>query len=215
MITQNPIIGKARKKIGKIYARTLYGMNILQSCPPSTKGRQTEAQVASSNAFGIISRMSNQISASLLLQLFYQAPVGRSRRAVWCHQLYAGMVKTPNGWEFDPSLLMQLGGNAVVSTAPLVVTPVSDRFTIAVSALSATPAAILTEKPCLILVNASSLQCVSLYDFTELSGETLHISNLSSTLINQECYIYPLWCVNVGTRSNPIVTFGSFQLSNQ
>lgn len=211
MITQNPIIGRARKRIGGIYARTLYGKNVLQSCPPPTKGHQTQGQVAVCNAFGLLSKMSNQVTASLLNFIYYAAPVGRSRRAQWCKDLGTGMVKDSQGWIFDPSLIEILGGNPKVSETAFSLVPTSTRFEISVSSLSAVGNADINQVPCLILVCPSKNICIDLLPYTTLSDGTLTVEPISTTLLNKECFIFPLWRVNIGTQANPIWVYGSFQ----
>ena len=211
MITQNPIIGRARKRIGGIYARTLYGKNVLQSCPPPTKGHQTKGQVAVCNAFGLLSKMSNQVTASLLNFIYYAAPVGRSRRAQWCKDLGTGMVKDSQEWVFDPSLIEILGGNPKVAETAFSLVPTSTRFEISVSSLSAVGNADINQVPCLILVCPSKNICIDLLPYTSLSDGTLTVEPNSTTLLNEECLIFPLWRVNMGTQANPIWVYGSFQ----
>lgn len=214
MITQNPIIGKAKKKMGNTYARVLYGMNIIQTCPPPTKGRQAASQVASSKAFGYISKLSAQLEPSLLNSIYYSAPIGRSRRAEWCKQLAKGMVKNSQIWQFDPSLIPQLGSNVQVSDTALVLTPASTQVEIQVSELSSMGSAILDEAPLLICICPSKTMCISLLPWTSIEGQTLTLSNISTTLVGAECYLYPLWKVNIGTQQTPIYTYGSYVKNN-
>ena len=214
MITQNPIIGRARKKLAGVYARTFYGKNILQSCPPSTKGKQTTSQVAACSAFGALSLMANQISASLLNMIYYAAPSGRSRRAQWTKDLSSGMVKTNGVWTFDPSLIQTLGYNSKVSETAFIFTPASTQLSISVAELSAVSPAIIDEVPLLILICADLNICQSLLDNTTLVEDTLSLENLSTSLIGHECYIFPLWKVNVGTTRTPVYAYGSFQKLN-
>lgn len=211
MITQNPIIGRARKRIGGIYARTLYGKNVLQSCPPPTKGHQTQGQVAVCNAFGLLSKMSNQVTASLLNFIYYAAPVGRSRRAQWCKDLGTGMTRDSQGWIFDPSLIEILGGNPKVAETAFSLVPTSTRFEISVSSLSAVGNADVSQVPCLILVCPAKNICIDLLPYTTLSDRTLTVEPISTTLLNEVCFIFPLWRVNMGTQANPIWVYGSYQ----
>lgn len=214
MITQNPIIGRARKKLAGVYSRTQYGKNILQSCPPPTKGKQTASQVAICNNFGALSLMANQLSASLLNSIYYAAPNGRSRRAQWTRDLSTGRVKIHGIWTFDPALIQTLGYNAKVSETPFIFTPASSQFSLSVSQLSAVSPAILDEVPLLILICVDLNICKSLLDYTTLTEDTLTLENLSASLIGHECYIFPLWKVNVGTTRTPIYAYGSFQKMN-
>ena len=214
MITQNPIIGRAKKKLGAVYARTLYGKNVLQTCPPSRKGRQTAAEMASSAAFGKLSQLSNQVSISLLNSIYYEAPQGRSRRAEWCKQLGKGLKKNQNGWSYDPGQILALGSNHKVSEEAYSLIVASTEIHIDFSTLSMVGSAIPTEVPCLILICPSENICISLLDYTQIVNNTLVITPLSTTLLNKECWIFPLWAVNEGTQKNPALAYGSFQLNS-
>lgn len=213
MITQNPIIGQAKKKLSGIYARTLYGKNVIQSCPPPTKGKQKPSQIASSTMFGQLSRLSKQVEASLLNYIYYSTPVGRSRRAEWCRQLAAGMRKEGAEWIFDPSLIQRLGGNPIVTAEPLIYTPTATSFRISKTDFSAINNAQLDKTPCLILICVDTKQCISLLPWTSIDEENVILTNVSTTFQNHSCYIFPLWQVNVGSLNNPIYTYGSY--SNQ
>lgn len=214
MITQNPIIGRAHNKLGNVFARTLYGKNVLQSCPPPTKGHQTSGQIAVCTAFGMLSMLSNQVPASLLNFIYYTAPNGRSRRAQWCKDLGKGMVKTDEEWTFDPLLIETLGGNPKVSEEAFILVPTSTQFEISVSSLSAVGNAATSQIPCLILICPSKNICIDLLSYTTLENGMLNVSPISTTLLNEECFIFPLWRVNVGTQANPIWAYGSYQRYN-
>lgn len=210
MITQNPIIGRAKNKLAGVYARTLYGKNVLQSCPPPTKGHQTANQQAVCSAFGRVSRLANQLSASMLNQIYYSAPQGRSRRAQWCKDLAKGMTKVDTDWIFNPSLIETLGGNPKVSTEPFIVTPTQTSLEISSDALSATTIADKSKVPCLVLICIEANVCISLVPYTSINDGTITLSNLSSTLVGKECYIFSLWQTNVGTTTTPIYAYGSY-----
>ena len=214
MITQNPIIGRAKQKLGAVYARTLYGKNVLQTCPPSRKGHQTPNEIAACNAFGKLSQLSNQVPMSLLNYIYYEAPQGRSRRGEWCKQLGKGLKKTQNGWSYDPSQITALGSNHKVSEEAYSLIVTSNQLEIPISTLSMVGSAIPTEIPCLILICPSENICISLLDYTQIVNETLVITPLSTTILNKECWIFPLWAVNEGTQKNPALVYGSFQLNS-
>ena len=211
MITQNPIIGKAKKKLAGIYARTLYGKNVLQSCPPPNKGKLAPSQIAAQSAFGFVSKLSNQLSQSLLNQIYYTTPVGRNRRQTWCKQLLSGNLKTDNGWQYQPQMIERLGTNSVVSQQYLALTPHSTSVEIDLNNLNALPNAIKNEPPCIILIDVEDCICISLLDYTTIDENNVYLENLSSTLIGKECFLFPLWKVNIGTEQNPIITYGSYQ----
>ena len=210
MITQNPIIGHARNKLGGVYARTMFGKNILQTCPPPTKGKETPNQIAARQMFGFVSRLSTQIEPSLLNSIFYNTPIGRSRRGQWCKDLASGMTKAVEGWIFDPLSISQLGSNLKVSETALILSPASTQVEIPVSDLSAVGSAILDEVPLLICICPEKAICISLLPWTTIEGETITLTNISTTLVGEVCFIFPLWKVNIGTTQTPIIAYGSY-----
>lgn len=211
MITQNPITGKARKKLGGVYARTLYGKNVLQSCPPSRKGKQTAAEVEASRGFGFVSLLSAQISASILNQIYYAPPSGRNRRQQWCKDLMTGRIKDGDKWDYNPDLIRKLGGNPKVSESAISLTPASTEVVIPLSSFSAVNNAITTEPPCIILICVEECICISLLDYTSIVGDNIVLQNLSSTIVGKECWLFPLWQTNIGTQQNPIICYGRFE----
>lgn len=211
MLTQNPIIGRAKNKLGNIYARTLYGKNVIQTCPPSTKGKQKPNQIAASNRFGWLSRLSNQVSASLLNQIYYSAPIGRSRRMQWMKDLTTGMMNTGDSWQFLPQNIVSLGSNLKVSETAFSCVLDSTQLEIPIEDLSAVGSAITTETPLLILICPEADICISLFPYTTLENEQISLNNLSTTLIGKESYIFPLWKTNIGTQATPIITFGRYE----
>ena len=165
----------------------------------------------SKGAFGLLSEMSNQISASLLNYIYYAAPVGRSRRGQWCKDLGTGMQKHIEAWVFDPTMIQILGGNPKVAETAFSLVPTSTRFEISVSNLSAVGNADTNQVPCLILLCPSKNICIDLLPYTTLSDGTLTVEPISTTLLNEVCFIFPLWLVNMGTQANPIWVYGSYQ----
>ena len=143
--------------------------------------------------------------------IYYSAPAGRSRRAEWCAQLGKGLKKTVNGWEFDPTQIVKLGSNHVVSTKALELEIDSTQVSFPVSLLSRVGNAIPEEKPCLILICPEANICITLLDYTIIEDETVTLSYLSSTLIDKHCWLFPLWVVNEGTQRNPSYAYGSFE----
>ena len=213
MITQNPIIGSAKRKIGHVYARTMYGKNILQTCPPPTKGHQTANQVNTGKAFGRLSLLSNQVNASLLNSIYYNAPTNHSRRAEWLHQLAAGYYKEQNEWQYDPSRITALGSNKVVTKAIFPMTPPALYFSMEKSFFNKTTNAVDSRIPCVILICPETNQCISLLPWTSLDGDYIVFNNLSPTFLGKQCYLFPLWQCNVGTLLNPIYAYGSFNIN--
>lgn len=211
MITQNPITGKARKKLGGVYGRTLYGKNVLQQCPPSRKGKQTAAEMEASRGFGFVSLLSAQLSASLLNQIYYAPPTGRNRRQQWCKDLMTGRIKDGNTWNFNPNLIRKLGGNPKVTESAISLTPASTQVEISMSNFSAVNNAITTEPPCIILICVEECICISLLDYTSIVGDNIVLQYLSSTIVGKECWLFPLWQTNIGTQQNPIICYGRFE----
>lgn len=160
--------------------------------------------------FGFVSRLSTQIDSSLLNSIFYNAPIGRSRRGQWCKDLTSGMTKTAEGWIFDPSLISQLGSNTQVSDTALILTPASTQVEIPVSDFSTMGGAILDEVPLLICICVSKEMCISLLPWTSTDGQVIRLTNISTTLVGSECHIFPLWRVNIGTSQTPIYVYGSY-----
>lgn len=211
MITQNPIIGRARKKLAGVYSRTMNGKNIIQSCPPPTKGKQTQSQIAVCNSFALLAKMGYQVDASVLNSIYYEKPIGRTRRSEWIKQLATGMQMQDGKRQMQPEAIMQLGSNPKVSEQAFVFTPTSSSLEINFSDLSKVGNAIDTMKPCLILICKDTNQCISLLDYTNLGNSKIILQNLSPTYRNKECHLFPLWAVNVGTINNPILAWGSYQ----
>lgn len=211
MITQNPITGKARRRLGNIYARTLYGKNVIQTCPPSRKGKETEALRKVNTLFKSISSMANQLSASLLNQIYYTPPTSRNRRQQFCKDLAMGRYYEDNEWKYNPSLIERLGNNPTVSTAPLQIEVLSNRVEINSSELSSTEIALVNEMPLLILIEFRTATCLSCFPYTQIENTNIILQNLPAKLIGKSVTIFPLWKTNIGTQANPIVTWGSYR----
>lgn len=211
MITQNPITGKSRKKLGALYARTLYGKNVIQQCPPSRKGKQTKAEQEASRGFGFVSLLSAQLSASILNQIYYAPPTGRNRRQQWCKDLMTGRYKEDDQWNYNPALIRKLGGNPKVSESAISLTPASTEVIIPLSSFSAVNNAITTEPPCIILICVEACICISLLEYTSIVENNIILQNLSTTLVGKQCWLFPLWQTNIGTQQNPIICYGRFE----
>lgn len=211
MITQNTIIGHAKKKLGGLYARTLYGKNIIQSCPPPNKEKLAPSQKAAQSAFGRVSLLSNQVPASLLNQIYYSAPIGRSRRQQWNKNLMKGLSKIDGSWTFQPNLIEILGSNPKVSEEAYNLILPSTQVEIPISDLSAVNNAITTETPCIILISPEPNICISLLPYTSIVSDNIVLQNLSTTLVEKNCWLFPLWKVNIGTQQTPIYTYGRYE----
>jgi len=214
MITQNPIVGRARKKLAGVYARTLYGKNIIQSCPGPRTTPPSSAELESRSAFRLVSSMANMLHPSLLLNIFYAAPVGRSRRACLVSQLHTGVVRSNMVVSYDLEAISEIGGNVVTCNEGLIYTPSAKSFQIAVSNFNATQLADTSKLPCVIAISYSKGVCVSLLDYTTIEDDILKFENVSDTLLNTPILLLPLWQTNIGTTQNPILVFGGFKAEN-
>ena len=130
-------------------------------------------------------------------------------------QLGKGLTKTVNGWEFNPLLLTKLGSNHVVSNEALELTPVSTQVSFGLEQLSCVGNAITSEKPCLILICPEANVCISMLEYTNIEDDVVTLSPLSTTLVNKQCWLFPLWQVNEGTQKNPSYQYGSFEKQSQ
>ena len=212
MIVQNPIVGRSRKKLAGVYARTLWGKNIIQSCPSPSNIPPTQALSDSRAAFGKIMQMANMVPKSLLYNIYYTAPVGRSRRHVLSSQLFTGVQRNEMAITFDLSNLSEIGTNLVATKAGLLHTFQGASETLPISAFSATELADTTRVPCVMAVSYDLGLAVSLLDYTEVDGDDLVFSNLSETLFGHEVLLVSLWQVNMGTPQTPVWQFGAFKL---
>lgn len=210
MITQNPIIGRSRKKLAGVYARTLWGKNVLQSLPSPTKVPPTKALNESRAAFGRVTTMANMIPASLLFNICYATPVGRSRRHVVTSQLFTGVVRDGLDISFNLEAISQFGTNPVVTRSGLLFTIPAKAFTIPIADFNATQLADTSLVPCIMAMSYELRVCVPWLPYTEIDGDTLSFSNISDTFLGHEVLLLPLWQVNIGTAQNPIWVYGSF-----
>ena len=212
MITQNPITGRSRKKLSGVYARTMYGQNIIQSCPGPSNIPPTAALKSSRAAFGRVTSMANQVDQSLLFSLYYTAPIGRSRRHMLASQLFAGVLRNEMQITFDLAAITQMGTNPIGSNASLLYTIPAKAFTLPKSTFPASTIADTSRTPCMLAVSYELGLCVPLLSYTELDGDNLSFTNISDTIIGQQVLLLCLWQVNIGTTNNPIWVYGRFQL---
>ena len=212
MITQNPITGRSRRKLAGVYARTLWGMNIIQSCPGPSKVPPSAALKSSRATFGHVMMMANQVPASLLTQIYYTAPVGRSRRQLLSKQLFAGVLRSDGEITYSLEAITQLGTNPVSTNMGLITTIPAKSFTLPKSSFPATNVADTSKPPCVFAISYDLGICVDWQSYTELDGDDLVFSNISDTFIGQHVLLLCLWQVNIGTTQTPVWQFGRFQL---
>lgn len=213
MITQNPIVGRSRKKLAGVYARTLYGKNVLQSCPSPSKNPPSAALKDSRAAFARVSQMANMVPSTLLANLFYIAPIDKSRRAALSSQLFTGVQRSGKQVSFSIDALRQLGSNAVVTNQGLLYTIPSKSFAMAMDEFSTTSIADTSRVPCVFAISYDLGICVPLIAYESIEGNTLIFSNISDTLVGHEILLVCLWQTNIGSSANPIWVYGSFSLS--
>lgn len=210
MITQNPITGRSRKKLAGVYARTLWGKNVIQSCPSPSNVPATRALKDSRSAFGRVMQMANMVPKSLLYDIYYSAPVGRSRRHVLSSQLFTGVVRSNQEISYNLSAFAQLGTNRVSTNAGLLFTPSGKSFTIPKSAFPATQFADTSRVPCVFAISYELGVCVPLLDYTTLAEDELQFDNVSDTFIGHEVLLLALWQINIGTQLTPVWCYGGF-----
>lgn len=210
MITQNPIIGNAKKKIGNVYARTMYGKNIIQSCPTFTKNNVSPKNRKQRECFGKIVMLANIERASILNNIFYNSPIGRNRRQEWTKQLLTARQKNGEDYIIDASMINQLGGNITSTTAMLAITPTTDTITIAKSETQPTSAAITTETPLIYIIEPTIPTLINCNSISSIEENNIIIENIPENIINKECFLVALWPVNMGTTTHPIFKYGSY-----
>lgn len=210
MITQNPIVGRSKKKLAGVYARTLWGKNIIQSCPGPSTVKPTQALQDSRAAFKRVMLMANIVPTPILYNMYYAAPVGRSRRSVLASQLFTGVQRENKQVSFDLTAISELGTNQVAATVALVYTIPSKNFTIAKSQFSATQTADQSRVPCIFAISYSLAVCLPLIENTSLNGNDLVFRDVSDTLVGESVLLIPLWQINIGTSQNPNYVYGSF-----
>lgn len=211
MITQNPITGRSRKKLAGVYARTLWGLNVIQSCPKPSTVPPTPALKDSRAAFALVMQMANMVSQSLLFNIFYAAPVGRSRRHVLSSQLFTGVQRNADGIRFNAEAITQLGSNPVVTTSGILFQVPAKTFSIPVASFNATQLADTSQCPCVFAISYDLGICVPLLSYTTLNSDNIDFSNISDTLLGQNVLLLPLWPTNVGSVQYPIWAFGAFR----
>ena len=209
MITQNPITGRSRKKLAGVYARTLWGKNVIQSCPVYKKKAPSKALKDSRAAFAQITQMANMVDASLLNNIYYSAPTGRSRRHVLTSQLFAGVSRFNKKIFYNLQMITKIGSNRATTTAGILYTIESKNFTIPKSSFPSQTLADTNRVPCVLAISYDLCLCESLFDYITISGNNLIFDNVSDTLIGHEMLLVALWQTNIGTLLNPIYVFGS------
>jgi len=210
MITQNPIVGRSRKKLAGVYARTLWGMNVIQSLPGKSNIPPTKALTASRNAFAVVQQMSNMIFPIMLPQLYYEKPVGRSRRHCLTSDFFTGVVRHYKEVLFDLAAFSRLGSNPVTSYQSILFTPTEKNFSFPITTFPATERADTTKPPCVFVLSYELATAAALTTNVTLQDDAIVINHLSDTFLNHEVLFVCLWQTNVGTAQYPNYVYGSF-----
>lgn len=214
MITQNPIVGRSRKKLAGVYARTYCGKNIIQSLPKPTTVPPTQALLDSRAAFATVRQMAAMFPASLLPQIYYAAPFGKTRRSVFMSQLFQGVVRENKKITYNELEIHDLGSNPVVTHSNIVITVPSKDFTLPLSTFNATEVADTSRVPLVIALQYTLRICQSWLPYTQIEGNNLVFKNISDTLVDEVVSLICLWQTNMGSNQIPVWTFGKFEKLN-
>lgn len=211
MITQNSLIGHAKNKLGGVYARTLYGKNIIQSCPVYSSTKATDKQKNVRSLFKAVSNMANVLTASQLNQIYYYSPSGCNRRMMHNKQLQTILQGQGTERSYNCDNLMKIGTNSVVTNELFELEVSTNEITIPISTIQHSESAILDQNPIAI---AFDVETPILYDFSNkisIGNGNLIISELGEQYQNRTFKIAFLWKINIGTAQNPIIVNGAFE----
>lgn len=214
MITQNPIVGRSRNKLAGVYARTYCGKNIIQSLPKPTTVPPTKALRDNRAAFATIREMAAAFPSSLLPQIYYSAPVGKTRRSLLMSQLFQGVIRNNKEITFNVDEIHEIGSNPVVTNSNISFTVPGKDFTIPLSDFNATEVADTSRVPLIIALHYPLRICQSWLPYTKIEGNNLVFSNISDTLVNEVVFLICLWQTNIGSSQIPVWTFGKFEKFN-
>ena len=211
MITQNSLIGHAKQKLGNVYARTMYGKNILQSCPVYSSTIATDNQKNVRSLFKAVSNMANVLTPSQLNQIYYYSPTGCNRRMLHNKQLQTMLQGKGTERAYDCDNLQKIGTNSVVTNKLYEIAVSTNEITIPISTIQHSESAILDQKPIAIAID---VETPLLYEFSNkisIENGNLIISELGEQYQNRTYKIAFLWKINIGTAQNPIIVNGAFE----
>ena len=211
MITQNPIVGRSRKKLAGVYARTYCGKNIIQSLPSPSSVPPTRALINSRAAFATVRQLAAMFPASLLTQIYYSQPQGRTRRSEFMSQLFHGVVRTNGEIVYNEMEILQIGSNPLVTTTCLPVTVPDKHFSLSLASFQATEVADTSRIPLVIALDYPKRICQSWLPYTQIQGNNLAFNNISDTLVGEVVFLICLWQTNVGTQQIPIWVYGRYE----
>ena len=211
MITQNSLIGHAKQKLGGVYARTMYGKNVLQSCPVYSSLKATDKQKNVRSLFKAVSNMANVLTPSQLNQIYYYSPSGCNRRMLHNKQLQTILQGQGTERAYNCDNLLKIGTNTVVTNELFELEISTNEITIPISSIQHSESAILEQNPIAI---AFDVVTPLLYDFSNkisIENGNLIISELGEQYQNRTYKIAFLWKINIGTAQNPIIINGAFE----
>lgn len=157
-------------------------------------------------------QMSNMVPKFLLYNMYYAAPVGRSRRHELSAQLFTGVQRINFEISYNLQSLASLGSNPISTTAGLVFQVPDKEFFIPTNSFNATELANTSELPCIFAISYELALCVPLLDYVAFDGDNFHFTNISDSFIGHDVLLVCLWKVNVGTAQIPVWRYGRFAL---
>lgn len=211
MITQNPIVGRSRKKLAGVYARTYCGKNIIQSLPKPTTVPPTKALRDNRAAFTTIREMASAFPTSLLPQIYYSAPIGKTRRSLLMSQLFQGVVRNNKEIIFNEAELREFGTNPLVTYTCMPYSVPDKNFALPIDLFNATQAADTSRVPMVIALHYPLRICQSWLTYTHIVDNNLVFNNISDTLVGEVVFLICLWQTNIGTQQVPVWVFGRYE----
>lgn len=180
MIVQNPLIGRARKKIGNAYAKTLYNKNVICAKPISYAPTKSPILKANQKAFGKVSLMSMAVDKKDLWKIYYFNPEDRSRRNQFMKDLNRGAVYEPNNPHYDTSRITQIGNGAVVTEDFTTIDLRTGVAVIPIEDVNHTEIALLTERPIVLGFVEEEFKLVDLTPYLTIVNSTYKFQGLRS-----------------------------------
>ena len=148
-------------------------------------------RLACQTAFRYVTEMANQLPASLLNNLFYSAPVGKSRRSVLISQLMKAVVRNDTEINYNAQLVSALGGNPIALKTPNIVQFTDTNITIQVDDVDVTPVAEISMLPCVIALSYDLHVVYNLLPLSSIENGTVSIGPVPSNWVGNEFYLYP------------------------
>lgn len=193
MITQNPLTGRAKKKLGNTYARTLYGKNVIQTCPIFGKVNTTPQLQANRAAFNAVNRFSQEFTAQELNRLYYAKPANTNRRMALNKHLQTIFPNSVNGRYFNVEALQRLGSNGKKIDSFYNAYFTTSEQRLKKYNLPQFSGALLDELPLLVALCESSKTLVNLSRCAYIDDDTIVLNNIPETLLKTPVSLLCLW----------------------